>query len=327
MSLRYYLRRPIFDTGAAYFVEQQTQTLISLTDEAVRIIAANARLAAADVENMVASSGIAMLKKDEALYEKAYEFGKLSVNPKEVDLTRLNIQNIFNETIKNIKTDLNITNTSAFTSARKAFTDASNRAYMESYSGVKTTYQATRDAVVTMARDGITTVTYSGTRENGQKWERNDHIDVAVRRNTITTINQVNSRMTLGRAEQLGSDYVIVSKHRGERPSHAEWSGKAYSLSGGSGTMEDGTTYGDFAVTGYGTAEGLCGINCRHFFWSFIEGVSEAPDYAKMGYPTDKAEIERIYKDTQTQRRLERPTIKSQGIFEKKQKIIYAKEE
>jgi len=70
--------------------------------------------------------------------------------------------------------------------------------------------------------------------------------------------------------------------------------------------MEDGTTYGDFAVTGYGTAEGLCGINCRHFFWSFIEGVSEIPDYAKMGYPTDRAEIERIYKDTQTQRRLER---------------------
>ena len=47
------------------------------------------------------------------------------------------------------------------------------------------------------------------------------------------------------------------------------------------------------------------GVNCRHTFWAFVEGISTPIDYDKLGYP-DKEENERIYEESQEQRRLER---------------------
>lgn len=58
--------------------------------------------------------------------------------------------------------------------------------------------------------------------------------------------------------------------------------------------------------TGYGTAAGLCGVNCRHRMVPYVEGASKLPD-------TDYSEQERLtgmtsgeyYAATQAQRRLE----------------------
>ena len=54
--------------------------------------------------------------------------------------------------------------------------------------------------------------------------------------------------------------------------------------------------------TGYGTAEGLCGCNCRHHFFPYAEGFSPT-DY---GIDVSPAENEEIYEASQRQRQLER---------------------
>ncbi len=59
----------------------------------------------------------------------------------------------------------------------------------------------------------------------------------------------------------------------GARPSHAEWQGQIVSLSGRGG-------YLSLSDIGYGTVEGFKGVNCRHDWYPFFEGISE-PAYTK----------------------------------------------
>jgi hypothetical protein len=102
-------------------------------------------------------------------------------------------------------------------------------------------------------------------------------------------------------------DLVQTSAHIGARPSHAEWQGKVFSRSGASGK------YPPFVEsTGYGTPGGLLGINCRHSFYPFFEGLSEnaysgaeRDDYAKQSIKVGDKEIS-VYEATQVQRRIER---------------------
>ena len=287
------------------FEKIKAERLKAVTEESVKAIAANAKITVPEAERLIKESGIAAALKDERLYRLALEKGIITNEAVRFAGSR-SVTEIFTAAVNNAKTMLNLTNTGALSSARGAYLTAANQAYIETYAGVKTTAQAVMDAVTAMARSGITVVTYSGTRENGQKWERRDHIDVAVRRNLMTAINQANGKMTLARAEDWGSNLVEVSRHMGERPSHAEWSGKIYAIKGR--TMKYANLYD---ATGYETAEGLKGVNCRHTFWAFIEGLSTRNDYGKLGYPDNdtpegKAEIERIYKNTQAQRRYER---------------------
>ena len=55
-----------------------------------------------------------------------------------------------------------------------------------------------------------------------------NRLDVAVRRATLTGVNQMSQKMTEHTMEEVGCEYVEVSKHAGERPSHAVWSGQVY---------------------------------------------------------------------------------------------------
>ena len=63
-------------------------------------------------------------------------------------------------------------------------------------------------------------------------------------------------------------DLVLVSAHMGARTgdggenpgNHSWWQGKIYSRSGKS------KKFPPFSLTGYGTASGLSGVNCRHSF-------------------------------------------------------------
>ena len=74
-------------------------------------------------------------------------------------------------------------------------------------------------------------------------------------------------------ADECENDLVITSQHIGARPEHALWQGKVFSLSGKS------NRYPDFrSSTGYGTAAGLCGVNCRHSFSPYFPGMSLKPD-------------------------------------------------
>lgn len=194
----------------------------------------------------------------------------------------------------------------------KAYQWALDQAAVEVESGAVSYGQAISRATRKLADAGLTVVDY----ESGHA----DHVDVAVRRAVMTGISQVCDKYTEQTAELLDSPYVEVSAHSGARDkaypnpwsSHKDWQGKVYYQSR-MGEPDPLGKYPDLASsTGYGEVDGLCGANCRHIRYVWVEGVSERtytdeelagidpPDFEYQGATYTH------YEATQKQREIER---------------------
>lgn len=162
----------------------------------------------------------------------------------------------------------NLTETAAY-DAENEYVKAIDKAVVETATGQKSWSEARRDALDDLAERGIETVT----SVNG----RTEHTDTAAERNTRTAVARLAGDITLQTAIRNGFTLVLVSAHYGARPTHAVWQGKIYSING------DTSKYPDFwKETEYGQMLGLCGINCRHSFSPFAEGMRnpyEGTDY------------------------------------------------
>lgn len=159
-----------------------------------------------------------------------------------------------------------------------------DRAQLLTQSGAYTAQQSIDKAVEAFAADGVQVFDYeSGVRTT---------VDAAVRRAVITGINQATGKVSENNAALLGTDLVEVTSHADARPEHATWQGKVYSLSGSHPkypSLKEGT--------GYGTGAGLCGWNCRHSFYAFIEGVSEKLPKPAYNETTYQAEQKQRYQE------------------------------
>jgi len=163
--------------------------------------------------------------------------------------------------IKKTHSDLSrLTITTAYTTEQQ-FVQQANAAYMQVVTGAFDYDAAMKQACNNLARDGITGVQY----RNGQPIRLS--IENAVRMNIITGVNQTASAMTMSNCEELGCDLVETTAHIGARPSHEDWQGQIFSLSG------KNPNYRPFSVCGLGTVDGLCGINCKHSYYPFFEGM------------------------------------------------------
>lgn len=240
-----------------------------------------------DIKKIMNEAMITSFKRDNIIFSKEL-VGDLKISEGlmqtlKADVSRLNF-------------DLNnLTGTTAMTTQTQ-FLDAVNRAHLEVISGAKSYTSAMIDAIDRIGNNGIDVLYPSGHR---------DKVEVATRRAIMTSVNQTNGELQLQRCQELGWDLVEVSAHYGARPTHAEWQGQVYSLTGSNG-------YKNFyEETEYGTMLGLCGINCRHTFYPYYEG-------SKLTYT--KKELDEInnkkvwyngrqmtyYQATQYQRYLER---------------------
>lgn len=164
-------------------------------------------------------------------------------------------------TIQKCHSDLSrLTLTTAATSQQQ-FVQEANRVYMMTQSGAFDYDTAMKDAADALAKRGITTVQY----ENGKPVTRS--IESAVRMNILTSVSQTAANMTLNNCEAMDCDLVETSAHIGARPEHEEWQGQIFSRSGSS------EKYRPFSVCGLGSPTGICGINCRHSFHPYFEGM------------------------------------------------------
>ena len=157
----------------------------------------------------------------------------------------------------------NITATTANT-ATEQFERALDRAWLQTASGAFDYKTAVRRCVADLASTGLEAVRYPSGHV--------DTLEVAVRRAVVTGVNQSTCRLQMERCKEVGCDLVEVTAHVGARPSHAQWQGKIYSISG------KHPKYPPLSETGYGTGAGLGGWNCRHNMFPFWEGISE-PQY------------------------------------------------
>lgn len=136
---------------------------------------------------------------------------------------------------------------------------------------------------------------------------RRDSVDVALRRLMTTELSQASGKATLANLDAAGWQLAHTDAHYGARPSHAEWQGKPFGVNGP--VTVDGIEYPGMAeLTGYGTATGLKGVNCRHTIEIYVPGETEPPDteFREDSELHNGMTSEEYYGAVQRQRALER---------------------
>lgn len=187
--------------------------------------------------------------------------------------------------------------------------------------GYETYDRAIKDIVKKLISNGTNKITH--VTKNGQVI--NYSVYTVVRRNVVTSVNQLATAMNKLTAEELNTELVEVSAHAGARPSHQEWQGKIYSLS------LNNIKYPHISNTKYGAVDGLAGANCRHTFFPFVEGVSKRAytdeELNNMKKAEGKVFLHKevikvpLYEATQTQRKIERTVRRKKEIAQAYLKI------
>lgn len=234
-----------------------------------------------------------------------------------------NLLNILNSGyLQTTNTWKNLTATTANT-VTKQFENALDRAWLQVSSGAFDYQTAIRRAIDDLAQhmDGVTYPT-----------GHHDTLEVAVRRATLTGVNQTCGKLNDARAVEAGCEFREVTAHAGARedpdggpPDHAGWQGKVYHVGGP--IDYEGKHYEDLeTATGYkagsgGTGPGLCGWNCRHNLHAFYPGISIRAYTDEMLEEYNARNIEyngkmyTRYEINQMQRSLERKVRKSKRLW------------
>lgn len=128
-----------------------------------------------------------------------------------------------------------------------------DRACMDIVTGAFDYNTVLRRVVKEMTASGIRTVNYASGYGN--------RVPVAVRRAVMTGVHQLAAQINEQVAKDLGTDTYEVTWHAGHRPSHW-WGGSVY------------TKQELISICRLGDVDGLCGANCKHSYFAFVEGVS-----------------------------------------------------
>lgn len=280
-----------FYIPAAQYQEEKLAMMGMTRKEIVRALAARTGKCTAEIERIMEEGVSASLNRDRSIYRSA---GKTVSRTMSAEMKA-----ILRDGLKQTGgTFQKLTRTTANT-ATKQFENALDLAWLQVSTGAMDADSAARQAVKSLCRDGIQSVTYPT--------GHTDSLETAVARAIRTGVNQTALKSQEQLAFELDMDLVEVTAHAGARPSHAEWQGQVYSLTGKTRGYEKLAD-----ATGYGTGEGLGGWNCRHSFF---------PWSPEMGHTYTRKELEEyerpdaveyggrkmsLYEAEQTQRGIER---------------------
>lgn len=233
-------------------------------------------------------AGITAMNYDDKVYKAA------GLNPVPLEQSPAMIRLMERNMLATMGEWKNFTRTTA-SAAQRLYIEQCDLAYNHVMTGAVGYTQAIREAVNNVVNNSVTVTYLSG---------RKDTIETAVARSVRTGVAQATGDISIKRMEEMGWDLILVSAHMGARTgdggenpgNHAWWQGKIYSRSGKS------KKFPPFSLTGYGTASGLSGVNCRH---SFGASDGEFNPYAELS-AQDKANKGKQYEKEQRQRTYER---------------------
>ena len=192
----------------------------------------------------------------------------------------------------------NIVNDAKEIENKQNFIDVLNRHGESVTAGVESRQQAVRKCIREFNEKGIPAFV----DKRGRSWTPEAYVNMAMRNTARQTAEEVQT----ARCKDAGVNLIQIDSHSGARPKCAKDQGKIFSLDNTSGEVEDlngrKIRYYPWSSSSYGEPDGILGINCRHHKWPFIPGVS-----IQRYFPTeDFEENDRLYKQTQTQRAMER---------------------
>jgi hypothetical protein len=229
------------------------------------------------------------LAPHETIYEKALDEGLVILRPEslaESDMVRITVAQGYKDTWDVMDRVVLTGKEDVARRLREAVTDITV--------GGDSPDHAIREAMADMAEEGITGHVYP----NGRKIAMSPY----ARREITNGASRICREINLERAAEWGTDLIQVTAHAGARPLCFPYQGHVFSISGSHGR------HMALADTSYGEPAGLFGINCRHWFWPFFEGLNTEysageRDPASMAGGPPNAEI---YEATQVQRYNER---------------------
>lgn len=267
-----------------------------LNSDTVKTIARYSDKSEAEIYKMLEISQFANINMSDLV--RAYEQGQISVNP-----ANIKDNSAFAEVLalsyKEMSNTYRLIQTKAIESAKQAYMDIINRAYVEVATGTYDYQTSIKRAVKNMARNGISGATYN---RNGKMIQYS--IEATVRRDTLTAVHKLANKSSEKICDELGAEYVEISSHLGARThptnpiaNHAGWQGKVFKIDGSDKkypNLKESTGYPDDIL-------GLGGVNCRHRMFPFFPGIS-TPNPIRF----DEEENRRVYELTQKQRAMER---------------------
>lgn len=221
-------------------------------EDAVRRISDITGYSNQELETMFRDAGVTAIKNENDICTR---YGAPAIDLKQSE----NMLKILSAGLEKTKGAVNNLTLTTANMSQDIYIRACDKAYLKVANGLTSLDQAVRDAVVEAAVQG-NYVRYP----SGHK----DRLDVAIRRAVVTGVNQTTAQLNMEYCHEIGTDLVETTAHSGARPTHAEWQGQVFSLSGHSDKYEELES-----ATGYGTGDGLCGWNCRHDFHAYIEGM------------------------------------------------------
>lgn len=246
-----------FFIPAAMHQNQKLQELGMTQEHIIKALSAMTGQTQREIVDLLTEAGVVAVEDDVEYYKAADVYKPDEINSealhKQLNSGLLQTQQAFK----------NITRTTANT-ATKQFENALDRAWTQINVGGMDYNTAIHRAIKDLSQAGVGSIQY--------KSGRVDSLEVAVRRAIVTGANQTASKVQEALADELNVELVEVTAHGGARPNHAKWQGKVFSRNG---DIEiEGVKYKDLRkATGYGSAGGLCGVNCRHNFHPYIHGA------------------------------------------------------
>lgn len=157
--------------------------------------------------------------------------------------------------------------------------------------GTTTVNKAIAETVIKWADKGIETAFID---RGGHVWSLERYADTVIR----STVNRTYNELRISRMGEYGVDLVLVSAHPDPREICSKIQGKVASLKR---PGENDSKYPSIYEFGYREPGGIRGVNCKHLFYPWIEGLSvnNQPQY-------DEATMARNRELSQKQRYLER---------------------
>jgi hypothetical protein len=244
-----------FASPTAAWQMQRLAASGAVYEEALLQLSAVTGRSEAELRRLFKDAGVKTMAFDDAIYRKA------GLDPLPLNLSPAMTQVLVAGLQRTQGTMRNLTLTTAI-DAQNIFRNAADLAYMQVSSGAFDYNSAIRQAVTDVADQGISVIHFASGRQ--------DHLDVAMRRNVLTGVNQTAGQLQMARAQEMGIDLVQTSAHVGARnkgtgpANHEGWQGKIFRITRKGVKLAVDDKYPDFVeTTGYGTVTGLCGVNCR----------------------------------------------------------------
>lgn len=189
---------------------------------------------------------------------------------------------------------------------KQEFLDSMNKHASAAVLGIESRQQAMRKCIREFNDRGIPAFVDKA----GREWTPEAYVNMVMRNTARKVADEVQSARCL----DYGVHLIEIDAHSGARPKCARDQGKIFDLNNGSGETEDARgrriRYESWNSSSYGEPDGILGINCGHHKFPFVPGVN-----IRSYFPTEDMDAnDRLYKQTQIQRALERDVRKQKRL-------------